>query len=460
MKSDASGMSRKRESEKPELKAPGASLDDLGRTVCGMLNQQGGVVLWGVDARGKVVGVEDAARQAEELNAFLMQHMNPRPLLSVTVLKEDEKSAVVVDVPPGADKPYSIRRQIWVRLGPHTLRADEEASASLVERSAAQLDRWEREPMPGFGIADCDAKELARTRGEIESSGRFGIDVPATDEDLLRGLYVFRNGQLTNGAVVLFAQSPRAWAPNLGLRIVSVPGDGSGPMGNDTVLEGPAVKVLREAIDVIRQRTGYSARLEKGKLERKEQPAYALSALREGLVNATAHRDYAAVGGDIRVEILPESLVIRNPGRLPTGWTPGTLRKPHGSHLVNPDIARLLYLLRLMERLGRGAGEVIRACRELGAKEPLWRVEPGTVALTLFRAPEPPQGPDISGRQAAFLGHVAPGRELKAGEYALAAGVSGRQARRDLAELEEWGLLERRGKGPATLYRRTSRKLP
>lgn len=457
MRSDISQISRKGESETSELKGPGASVDAIARAVCGMLNQQGGVVVWGVDERREVVGIEDAANRAKELNAFLMQHMNPRPLLSVTVQHENRRRVIVVDVPPGADKPYSIQRQIWVRLGPHTLRADQDTSAGLVERSAAQLDRWEREPMPGFGMTDCDADELTRTRTEIKRSGRFGIDVPFSDEDLLRGLYVLRNGQLTNAAVVLFAQKPRAWAPNLALRIVSFPGDKAGPIGNDTFLEGPAVKVLRETIGIVQQRTGFSARFEKGKLERQDRPAYALFALREGLVNAIAHRDYAALGGDVRVEIFPDSLVIRNPGRLPDGWTPESLRKPHGSSLVNPDIARLFYLLELMERLGKGTGELIRACMELGAKAPVWRVEPGTVTLTLFRAPEPALRPEITGRQAAFLDRVKPGSEFKAGEYALAAKVSERQARRDLADLEGWGLLERRGKGPATSYRRTSR---
>jgi len=37
----------------------------------------------------------------------------------------------------------------------------------MVERSAAQLQRWERDPMPGFNIEDCDAKEIVEARSEV-----------------------------------------------------------------------------------------------------------------------------------------------------------------------------------------------------------------------------------------------------------------------------------------------------
>lgn len=69
--------------------------------------------------------------------------------------------------------------------------------------------------------------------------------------------------------------------------------------------------------------------------------------------------------------------------------------------------------------------------------------EPGAVKLTLFRAPEPGAGPEITSRQAAFLARVKPGRELKVATYARAAGISERQARRDLGDLEEAGLTTR-----------------
>jgi ATP-dependent DNA helicase RecG len=477
MSSDIFEILKKGESETAEFKGARAPLDALAKAICGMLNQQGGLLLWGVDELGLPVGLDSADTRAKQLNDFVMRHVNPRPLISISVQpQQDEwkpsssrgfadwfaskKPLVVVDIPQGSDKPYSVNRQIWVRVGSNTLRASKELSATIVERSASQLDRWEREPMPGFGLNDCDAVELAQARSEITKVGRFGIDVPASDEELLRRLYLMKSGQLTNAAVVLFAHQPRAWAPNLAVRIVSYGPDKTGPIANDVILEGPAVRVLKEAVTILQQRTGFSGRFVKGQIEREDRPAYPVFALREGLVNAMVHRDYGLIGGGVQVEVFPKSLVIRNPGKLPEGWSTEDLKEKHESQPGNPDIARVFYLRELMEQLGMGTQKVIAECKELGAKLPVWHAEQGVVSLTLFRAPEPEVSLQLSDRQLKFLRGTKAGAEFKVADFVNATNVSERQARRELAELESFGLLERHGKGPATSYTRTGRPLP
>lgn len=84
-----------------------------------------------------------------------------------------------------------------------------------------------------------------------------------------------------------------------------------------------------------------------------------------------------------------------------------------------------------------------------------WQVEGGIVSVTLFRAPEPTTDELLTGRQAEFMKSITPEEEFKAADYVMTTGVSERQARRDLAELQDRGIIERLGKGPATLYRRS-----
>lgn len=435
-------------------------LETLARNVCGMLNQQGGVILWGVDDSGKVTGVSDSESLVEELHSTVALGMRPSPLFSTSVRTASGKTVIVVDVPRGADKPYSLNREIWVRVGKSTLRASSEQSADLVQRSAADLRRWEREPLPGFGIDDCDSEELNEAKGEIGRAGRFGVEVPDDNDELLRGLDLEHRGQLTNAAAVLFAKKPRMWSPNWELRIVSYADDKSGPIASDTILSGPAVQNLREAVAIIQQRTGFSGRFEADRLERVDNPAYPLFALREGLVNATVHRDYTVFGGDVRVEIYPKHLVIQNPGQLPEGWKPADLKKKHGSRPKNPDIARVFYLRELMEQLGMGTQKLIDECKKIGSKPPAWKVEQGTVALTIFRAPEPTVEINLSERHRAFLSKTRSGNDYKPSDYTQITGISERQARRELGELQRFGLLKKQGKGPATVYIRTEKEVP
>ncbi len=445
------------ESEQVAFKPQRASVESVAEVVCAMLNQQGGTVLWGVDSRKTVTGVPAADEKARSLNDFLMRQLNPRPFLSVSAERLGEKWLVLVEIPRSADKPYSLNRQIWVRLGKQDLRASEDESVRMVERSATSEGRWEREARPGFEITDCDPKELLAARREIAESGRFGIDVPGSDEELLRRLYLQTSGQLTNAAMVLFATDPVAWSPNVALRIITYSSDKQGRSLQEQTLQGPAVSVLRQAVSVIQQQTGFSGRFKSDRLEREDRPAYALFALREGLVNAIVHRDYEAVGGQLRVEIFPEHLVIQNPGRLPEGWTERDILTREESRPGNPDIARVFYLRMLMERLGIGGRKLAEACHVLKAKPPVWKAAQGTVSLTLFRAPSPATIGQLTSRQQEFLKSLTPGQSFKAADYAQVVAVSLRQTRRDLNELEELGLLERSGKGPATFYRHTGK---
>lgn len=457
MTSDVSQLIKQGESETVEFHGGGARLETLAKSVCALLNQQGGVILWGVDDAGEVVGVADAESNAQKLNEFIAENLTPPPLFSVSVRPTSGKELIVIDVPQGADKPYSVTRRIWVRVGQLTLRASADQSARLVQQSASQLERWERESLPGFGMGDCDSAELAAARTEIASSGRFGIEVPTDDDELLHRLGLAHHGQLTNAAAVLFAKSPRAWAPNLAVRLTSYTSDKSGPIANDTICEGPAICVLKEAIAIIQQRTGFSGQFESDEIRRKDCPAYPVFALREGLVNAMVHRDYSAIGGSLRVEVFPDRLTMRNPGKLPDGWTTADLKKTHGSHPGNPDIARVFYLRKLMEQLGMGTQKLIAECKKLRSKQPVWTTEQNTVSLTLFRAPEPEINVRLSQRQKTFLENTESGSEHKTSDYAQITGVVVRQAQRELAELVKLGFVERRGKGRATVYVRTEK---
>jgi ATP-dependent DNA helicase RecG len=62
-------------------------------------------------------------------------------------------------------------------------------------------------------------------------------------------------------------------------------------------------------------------------------------------------------------------------------------------------------------------------------------------------------------RQDALIKELSPGNEITPAKYRqrFAPDVSERQARRDLKELEDLALLDRKGKGAGTRYQRTNR---
>lgn len=136
------------------------------------------------------------------------------------------------------------------------------------------------------------------------------------------------------------------------------------------------------------------------------------------------------------------------------------LKRNHPSIPVNPDIVHVLSIRGYMNRIGRGIQKIVNLCREHGLKSPSWRDDSTGVTLTLFsQAAGQSHAGSLNPRQEALLDRIKPGQKIRPGEYQrqYAEGVTERQARRDLTELEDANLLERVGAGATTRYRRTER---
>nr|WP_232922966.1 ATP-binding protein [Pseudomonas syringae] len=120
-------------------------------------------------------------------------------------------------------------------------------------------------------------------------------------------------------------------------------------------------------------------------------------AIREGIVNAFAHRDYSSFSGGIKVEISPVRLQIWNSGSLPDGVDADKLQQGHISVLRNPDIAHALYLQGYMEKLGRCSVLIRQACEENGLAPPVWYSEGSSGVTLTFFTPEatPEVAPEV-----------------------------------------------------------------
>src|SRR5437879_2397299 len=107
MSSAITALVSENESETLEFKASRVPLEALARAVCGMLNQRGGVVLWGLSEKKEIQGIAAASDRVVELNRYIMEHINPRPFLSVTADEIANQQVVAIEVPEGSEKPYS-----------------------------------------------------------------------------------------------------------------------------------------------------------------------------------------------------------------------------------------------------------------------------------------------------------------------------------------------------------------
>lgn len=92
-------------------------------------------------------------------------------------------------------------------------------------------------------------------------------------------------------------------------------------------------------------------------------------ALREAVLNAVLHKDYAA-GIPVQISVYADRLMIWNPGQLPPSWTVEKLQQKHASHPFNPDLANVFSRAGEIEAWGRGIERMYAACRAAGFPEP------------------------------------------------------------------------------------------
>ena len=205
---------------------------------------------------------------------------------------------------------------------------------------------------------------------------------------VLMQMGLVKYGRLTNGGDVLFASHPATRHPQVRVRAVCYTSDKTDDTYRDfKTFEGPLLQVLEQTYTFIQRNTPSRSHFRANQLTREEKSLYPPEAIREGLVNAFAHRDYADFRGGIVINIYPNRLEIWNSGNLPEGITVASLAKGHISILRNPDIAHVLYLRGLMEKLGRGSVMIRKACKAYKLPMPVWSVDAQGVTLT-YPAPE------------------------------------------------------------------------
>jgi ATP-dependent DNA helicase RecG len=434
----------------------------IGRAVCAFLNGKGGDIFCGVSDGGEILGVPHAPGIADQLRKHLQESITPHaPLLSVTVDDEDGRNIVTIEIPAGTQGPYVYEGAAYIRRGTMTQAADAATLHRLLQAASVATELWEKRISTALEYGDFDTREFDALMKEASKAGRFVFEKPDARLDVLRQLGLSKGGQFTQAADVLFASNPALRHPQIRVRATCFEEDKeSDRFLDDKVFEGPLVHMLERAEKFILRniRTGVSFR---GKgLQTDDRAEYPPEAIREGLVNALAHRDYASFYGGVAVRLYPARLEIWNAGHLPSPLKPGDLKKNHPSIPVNPDIVHVLYIRGYMNRIGRGTQKIVNLCREHGLRSPSWRDDSTGVTLTLFaQAGSHDKAGSLNPRQEALLVRIKPGEEIRPGEYLrqYAEGVTERQARRDLTELEDANLLERVGAGATTRYRRTER---
>lgn len=122
---------------------------------------------------------------------------------------------------------------------------------------------------------------------------------------------------------------------------------------DDQEYEGPLTGLLQHGMDFVTSNS--KKRWSKTRTGRIEMPDYPPEAVREVLVNALIHRDYAVRGSEVHIDIFDDRLEVFSPGGVPGGFAVPELEAGQvEARRRNPDIAHVFECLRLTGPAGKG----------------------------------------------------------------------------------------------------------
>ena len=400
-------------------------------TVCAFANGHGGSLLVEVpeSRRGKSSSLETLewlpVRIYEELGITC----------EVNLVMVGGRMGVEVTVLPSA-APVSCEGRFFQRRdGETALLVGADLVRFLRGRDTEEEAPWERRPVPGARLDDLDPAMLARL-GVPEDDLR---SAPAVVRCLAAaGLADEATGFLNHAGVLLAHRSPDQVIDGAFVRVGFFDDDASPRPAQRLEARGPLPSQADQVVDaVLGPRRG--DRVVAGSL-----PA---GALREALLNALAHKDYAS-GAPVKVSVMPDRVTVVNVGRPPAAWTAETLGALHSARPANPALAAALGRLGAVGAWGGGCALMAAACAEAGLPAPRFALGADEVAATLPLEPAPPDplaDLRLSRVDRRVLERLRADDRPTAAVLAADLAVSDSTVRRSLRRLTQLRLIERIG---------------
>lgn len=443
------------ESSTLEFKEKIPSRDQVLKTVIGFCNLYGGRIVIGVKDSGQVVGIEEkeVERILEDLDKSIYESCSPPILPDIHTQRLGEKLLIIIVVSPGMQKPYFLRAEgvakgVYIRLGRSTMRAD----AGTIEGLHRQNRRvsFDASPFYGAGADDLDKEAFAAflKRKSAGTGGKPGIKTL-----MAYHLAVEEQSRIfpTVGGLLLFHPNPQKWLPEAFIICSTFAGRSGRTVLATQDATGDLFSQFEIAFDFIAGSLRKSFTV-KGK-RREEVHEIPLIALREALVNAVVHRNYA-LSAPIKVAIFEDRIEVFSPGIFPGPFDVNNLTSGV-TYIRNTAITKVFREAGYIEKLGSGFTTMVESYKSMGLKPPTVIEGENFVKCILPRE----KTTEESGTEdEAILRLYYRFDSITIRDVMQNLGLPRATAGRRLKDLERKKEVLKKGKGPATRYFRGGKK--
>lgn len=424
------------ENENTEFKS--ALTGDIYKEVIAFANNGGGVIYIGVDDNGNETGVADVDETYTRLTNGIRDAISP----DVTVFCKyslNENNVIKIEISEGARKPYYLKSKgikpsgVYVRQGASSVPASEDQIRLMIKMSDG--DSFEGIRSLNQELTFASAKQAFEKYGVEFSENKYRVLGITTDS----------NDLYTNLGLLLSDQCRHS------IKAAVFADEDNTSFLDSKEFTGSILRQLDDAYSYLMLNNRNNAEF-KG-LERVEHYSYPQEALREALLNALVHRDYA-FSGSIIININESQIEFISLGGLLPGLSAEDIQNGI-SQPRNPKLAEVFHRLRLIESYGTGIRRIFTLYRDC-EKKPEIIVTPNTFKLILpnrnYYSTDKSEEKALNDQQRTILQHIERNGAITEDTVQMLLGVKRTRAYVILKEMRDSGLIEVQGRGQNKKY--------
>lgn len=424
------------ENENTEFKS--ALTGDIYKEVIAFANNGGGVIYIGVDDNGNETGVADVDETYTRLTNGIRDAISP----DVTVFCKyslNENNVIKIEISEGARKPYYLKSKgikpsgVYVRQGASSVPASEDQIRLMIKMSDG--DSFEGIRSLNQELTFVSAKQAFEKYGVAFSENKYRVLGITTDS----------NDLYTNLGLLLSDQCKHS------IKAAVFADEDYTSFLDSKEFTGSILRQLDDAYSYLMLNNRNNAEF-KG-LERVEHYSYPQEALREALLNALVHRDYA-FSGSIIININESQIEFISLGGLLPGLSDEDIQNGI-SQPRNPKLAEVFHRLRLIESYGTGIRRIFTLYRDC-EKKPEIIVTPNTFKLILpnrnYYSTDKSEEKALNDQQRTILQYIERNGAITEETVQKLLGVKRTRAYVILKEMRDSGLIVVQGRGQNKKY--------
>ena len=428
----------------------------ISQTAVAFANGAGGKILIGITDDRKIVGIDekqDIFKIIDDLNTIIYDSCYPNINADIYTENKDNKTILVIEVFPGNLKPYYIKSMgkengVYIRVGASNRKASYENILEL-ERQRRNIT-FDEEIDWDLEYEDLNLDFLKK---KFKENGK-----DFSEEKLLNLGLIKKDGndlKVTRGFGIILGLYE-----NTNINCARFKGKTMDIFLDKKEFDGDIFGKIENIQMFLSNHLNISSKFEN--FQRKDILEIPMLALREGIINAIVHRDYSNQGRDIKIGIYDDVVEIVSPGGLPSTLTIEQIYSGR-SEIRNRVLARIFKELNFIEKWGSGINRMINLCKEVNLKVPEIKETGDSIVLTFYRTENSaglvpdsaglvPDKNNLSDTELKVFEIIKDRTTRKYIQDKLS--FSERMIRKTLNILQEKGLIEKVGKGPATYYKK------